>query len=154
MARVNKIFITLFLVLSLFPLAEYLLFVFQNPSSGITLKPSSSVLEVNLVEEYAIIVLPDSVSSFQDYVILNYSYGSVRNTHLMPTGLSFTLFNFLCSVVRSGSSIYYSPLLIDIFVFSSLLLRSLYLACSLFFIYLTILPVMLPLTFFNRRKKG
>lgn len=153
MARVNKIFVTLFLVLSLFPIAEYLLFVFQNPSSGITLQPSATVREVNFNDDYALINLPTSVSSFQDYVILNYAYGTVSGTSVIPTGLSFTIYKFLCYVVQSGSRINYSPLLIDIFVFSSLLLRAVYIACCLLFIYLLILPVMLPVSIFNRRKK-
>lgn len=153
MARINKIFITLFLVLSLLPLAEYLIFIFQNPSSGITLESTSHVREVNFNDNYAIIVLPETVSNFQDYVLLNYSYGTISNSTIIPSGLSFTVFKFLCIVIQSGSSISYSPLLIDIFAFSSLLLRSLYLACSLLFIYLIILPVTLPLTIFKRRSK-
>lgn len=154
MARINKIFITLFLVLSLFPIAEYLLFIFQNPSSGVTLHTSASINEVNYDSNYAIINLPDSVSSFQDYVILNYSYGTVNSTSLIPSGLSFTIFEFLCRIVQSVGRPIYSPLLVDIFVFSSLLLRSLYIACSLLFFYIIILPVILPLTLFNRRKIG
>ena len=153
MARVNKIFITLFLVLSIFPIAEYLLFVFQNPTSGITLSPSSSVQEVNFVDNYIIIKMPEAVTSFQDYVILNYSYGTVTNNTMTLNGLSKTIFKFLCYIVQSGSRLGYSPLLIDMFVFSSLLLRSVYIACSLFFVYLIILPVMLPLTLFKRRSK-
>lgn len=153
MARVNKIFITLFLVLSLLPLAEYLIFIFQNPQSSITLETTSHVREVNFNENYAVIVLPETVSNFQDYVLLNYSYGNISDSAIIPSGLSYTIFKFLCIIVKSGSNISYSPLLIDIFVFSSLFLRSLYIACSLFFVYLIILPVTLPLTLFKRRYK-
>lgn len=151
MKKVITILTIFFLVFSLFPFFDYFLYQYRNPDSTVNLTVSTTI-QVNTTENFVIYSVPSSITSFQDFIISSYSYGTTYSDRFVASGLSS---NIVLSVARvvfsSGNRAATSTFFVDVLAFSFLLSRTIYLACAFFIVFITVLPVVLLNSFFHRR---
>lgn len=159
MKTVNKIFIWAFIILSLLPFFEFFTYQWRNDNRiAISSSNSNPVLQYPTSTSNGLVIyyIPDTISSFTDYVISEYHYGLIETnpTRVNMQGISRPIFLFSANILKlisSSSSTTNGPLLNDCIAFSLLIQRSILISISLFLLYILILPVLL-VTFTFRRK--
>lgn len=156
MKRLNKIFLWAFIVLSLLPLAEFVLFQWRN-DNRIGLDSTSSISVVSYPSGsnsgYVVYYLPTEINSFTDYIVSEYTYGIIDNSSSVNLhGLAKPLFMSMALFMRqTGTSTSSGPVQMNIICIALLIARSAYIAGMLLMVYLMVFPVALCFTFFRRR---